>query len=176
MYKYKGYDPPANGWKVELPKMEELDKAGRLYFPPDKKQRIQTKSYLDEVIELRTDPKYGKFFEHKPAKAKVKIARAKDEIAVEIEDFISPTILERLDQQAGLVKPTIDDWRAMVDCVMIDLAYDGEVFSIALSDVPERKTDLVKGSYTLPAPKGRTTVAVKIVDMLGEEVLATGEV
>ena len=55
----------------------------------------------------------------------------------------------------------------------IDPAYDGHVFNIALSDVPERKDDLVQGTYELPAPKGKTTVAVKIVDMLGEEVVET---
>jgi hypothetical protein len=60
-----------------------------------------------------------------------------------------------------------------VDVVLIDAAYDGEVFNIALSDVPERKDDLVLGRYELPAPAGRTTVAVKIVDMLGEEVLVS---
>jgi hypothetical protein len=109
--------------------------------------------------------------QHEPAKAKVKIARKKDEIAVEIEEFISPTIIERLQQQAGLLKPKIDDWRAMVDCVMIDTAYDGKVFNVALSDVPEKKTDYVRGSYELPAPAGDTTVAVKIIDMLGEEVV-----
>ncbi len=54
---------------------------------------------------------------------------------------------------------------------MIDTAYNGEVFNVALSDVPERKTDLVAGRYELPAPAGQTTVAVKITDMLGEEVL-----
>jgi len=45
-----------------------------------------------------------------------------------------------------------------------------------LSDVPEKKSDLVKGTYDLPAPAGKTTVAVKIVDMLGEEVLIAREV
>jgi hypothetical protein len=59
----------------------------------------------------------------------------------------------------------------MVDTVMIDAAHDGKVFNIALSDVPEKKSDFVEGKYTLPVPKGKTTVAVKIVDMLGEEVL-----
>ena len=54
---------------------------------------------------------------------------------------------------------------------MIDTAHDGKVFSVALSDVPERKTDLVSGRYEIPAPAGPTTVAVKITDMLGEEVL-----
>ncbi len=124
-------------------------------------------------IELRTDPKYGKFIKHEPARAKVKVARNKDKVTVEIEDFISPTIIERLTQQAGLLKPKIDDYRAMVDCVMIDPVYDGKVFNVALSDVPEKKTDLVAGKYDLPAPKGETTVAVKIIDMLGEEVLVT---
>jgi hypothetical protein len=128
------------------------------------------------VIELRTDPKYGKFIKHEPARAKVAIARKKDKLVVEIEDFISPTILERLSQQAGLLKPKIDDWRAMVDCVMIDPAYDGKVFNVALSDVPEKKPDLVAGRYELPAPTGKTPVAVKIIDMLGEEVLTVREI
>lgn len=39
----------------------------------------------------------------------------------------------------------------------------------------KKKTDLVSGSYTLPAPEGVATVAIKIVDMLGEEVLLTLE-
>lgn len=129
-----------------------------------------------EVIELRTDPKYGKFMQHEPARAKVKITRKKDKITVEIEEFISPTIIERLSQQAGLLKPKIDDWRAMVDCVMIDTAYDGKVFNIVLSDVPEKKTDLVQGSYELDVPGSDTAVAVKIIDMLGEEVLFTKNV
>ena len=55
--------------------------------------------------------------------------------------------------------------------ILIDAAYSGEVFNIAFSDVPPRKDDLVHGHYELPAPDGPTTVAVKIIDMLGEEVL-----
>jgi len=61
----------------------------------------------------------------------------------------------------------------MVDSVMVDTAYDGQVFNMALSDVPERKTDLVAGRYELSAPDGSATIAVKITDMLGEEVLVT---
>ena len=48
-------------------------------------------------------------------------------------------------------------------------------FQPVRADLPEKKTDLVSGSYTLPAPEGETTVAVKIIDMLGEEVLVTLE-
>jgi DNA modification methylase len=129
-----------------------------------------------EIIELRTDPKYGKFIAHQPIRAKVDIARKADKLVVEIKDFISPSIIERLQSQAGLLQPKIDDWRAMVDCVMIDPAHDGTVFNIALADVPEKKADFVQTRYELAAPKGKTTVAVKITDMLGEEVLVTKEV
>jgi len=61
----------------------------------------------------------------------------------------------------------------MVDSVAIDTAYNGQFSNIALSDVPERKSDLVSGGYDLPAPPDETTVAVKITDVLGEEVLVT---
>lgn len=129
-----------------------------------------------EVIELRTDERYGAWLAHEPARAKVRIERRKNQIHATIADFISPTIVKRLAEQTGVVEPRIDDWRAMVDCVMIDTSYDGEVFDITLSDVPERKSDLVSGTYELDAPKAKTTVSVKIVDMLGEEVLVTKHV
>jgi DNA modification methylase len=128
------------------------------------------------VIELRTDPKYGKFIEHRPAQAKVAITRRNGKVHVAITDFISPTIVERLQQQAGVLKPKIEDWRAMVDCVMIDTAFNGEVFNVVLTDIPERKSDFVAGSYDVDAQAGETTVAVKIIDMLGEDVLVTQKV
>ena len=58
----------------------------------------------------------------------------------------------------------------MVVSVMIDSAYDDKVFNITLSDVPEKKNDLVEGKYAVEAAQG-ATVAVKLTDMLGEEVL-----
>jgi hypothetical protein len=54
-----------------------------------------------------------------------------------------------------------------------DADYDGKVFNITLSDVPERKTNLVEGRYEIPTGKVGQTIAVKIIDMLGEEVLTT---
>ncbi len=124
------------------------------------------------VIELRTDPKHGGLLLHQPAQAKVNITRQKAKIFITIEEFISPTITQRLQRDATLfANVTIPDWRAMVDYVLIDTAFDGEVFNVILVDLPERKSDLVQGYYELPAPEGDSTVAVKIVDMLGEEVL-----
>jgi DNA modification methylase len=155
---------------IELAAQAWIEEWNRLRKGKDAVNRI-------DVVELRTDPRYGGFLAHKPATARVKVRRQKDTLRVEIVDFISPGILERLAQQAGpLLAPKIDDWRAMVDSVMIDPAYDGQVFKVALADVPERKDELVGGSYELPAPDGPTTVAVKITDMLGEEVLSTAAV
>jgi len=124
-----------------------------------------------EVIELRTDPKYGKFIQHKPAQAKVKVKRAKGTVTLTVEDFISPSILERLEAQSGLLKAQVTDWRSMVDCILIGTNYDGEVFNIALSDIPEKKDDLVQGTYELSLENPQTPIAIKIIDMLGEEVV-----
>jgi len=41
---------------------------------------------------------------------------------------------------------------------------------------PDKKTDLVDGSYEIPAEKAESIVAVKRIDMLGEEVLVTKKV
>jgi hypothetical protein len=131
-----------------------------------------------EVIELRSDPRYGGFFTHEPARAKVTFKRVKENVEITIDDFISPTILERLKQQNRdnpLFQPQVSDWRSMVDSVMIDTDCDGEIFNITLADVPERKNDLVEGKYTVEAKKG-AALAVKLTDMLGEEVLVVKEV
>ena len=39
----------------------------------------------------------------------------------------------------------------------------------ALADAPTHKQDLVMGRYELPAPPLGTTVALKVIDMPGEE-------
>jgi DNA modification methylase len=129
-----------------------------------------------ELIELRTDPKYAGFFRHDPATAKVRIQRKGNKISVKIENFISPTVIKRLDMEESLFKAKITDWRSQVDCVTIDSNYNGQVFNVALSDVPAKKNDLVNGVYDLLAPKNPTNVAVKIIDMLGEEVLIVKKV
>ncbi|MBI3747198.1 MAG: site-specific DNA-methyltransferase, partial [Chloroflexi bacterium] len=128
------------------------------------------------LIELRTDPKYGKFFEHRPASARVRFEAQGEAVRVTIDDFISPSIVERLSAQEGVLTPQITDWRAMVDSVFIDAAYDGEVFNVALADIPERRQDLVSGSYAVTRPAGsERPVAVRMTDMLGEDVLVIEE-
>ncbi len=65
----------------------------------------------------------------------------------------------------------IDDFRAQIDCVLIDTNYNGGNFNIVASDLPKKKTDFIRGRYELMLPHAGAKVAVKIVDMLGEEVI-----
>ncbi|MDD5689793.1 MAG: site-specific DNA-methyltransferase [Caldisericia bacterium] len=129
-----------------------------------------------EVIELKTDKKYGNFLIHKPDEAKVNIERKGDKAIIEILDFISPTIIERLNIDNTLFKVKIPDYRSMIDYILIDTNYDGKTFHIVYSDVPEKKDDLIKGKYELEIPKDKVKIAVKIVDMLGEETLVSKEI
>ncbi len=126
-----------------------------------------------QVIELRTDAKYGGFLKHEPLTASIRLQREGEQLSVAVTDVLSPGIVKRLNLEEGLFRAQIDDWRACVDCIMVDTAYDGRLFNVVCADVPERKTDLVQGQYRLPAPPAGSVVAVKIVDMLGEEVIVT---
>ena len=77
------------------------------------------------------------------------------------------------DLETGLFRAQVTDWRAVLDYVLIDADHDGEVFGVTLADVPERKQGLVNGLYELPLPRAGARVAVKIIDMLGEEIVVT---
>lgn len=121
------------------------------------------------LIELRTDRKAGGFIKHEAMSVQASAVREGDKLIVQIDDVVSPSIIARLDLQEGIFRAQIPDWRAVVDCVLIDAAHDGSVFNVNLADVPERKKDLVSGHYELAAPAAGSSVAVKVIDMLGEE-------
>lgn len=57
---------------------------------------IEKTPHVFELYQKLYPKQYGKFIKHEPARAKVKIARKDGQLVVEIEDFISPTIIERL--------------------------------------------------------------------------------
>ncbi len=56
VYKYKGYNPPKNGWKVNIERMREMHKEGLLHFPKDKDGRIQPKQYLKDTLDNKAVP------------------------------------------------------------------------------------------------------------------------
>jgi DNA modification methylase len=47
-YTYKGYEPPANGWRCPIETMTKYDNDALLHFPKLKTGRIAFKRYLDE--------------------------------------------------------------------------------------------------------------------------------
>ncbi len=150
-------DPEIERWNVKQPYK-------------DARTKIRMKQI--KVIELKTDKRYGHFLIHDPAEAKIVVERtSEDKAVIEIQDFISPTIIKRLNIESGLFRVKIPDFRCMIDTVLIDNNYDGKTFRIVYSDVPEKKDDLVQGKHEIALPNPEAKVAVKIIDMLGEEVL-----
>ena len=128
------------------------------------------------VIELRTDKKYGKFLIHHSPEAKVGIKRKSKNVEIKIENFISHSIIERIKSDEPVVEVLIKDFRMMIDSVLIDTKYDGKIFNIKYSDIPSKKDDFVEGVYELPIQLAKCKVAVKIIDMLGEEILVVKEI
>ena len=109
-----------------------------------------------------------------PASAEVNFQRQGDSVKITISEYISPTILARMDIDRTIFDEQIDDFRAQIDCVLIDTDYTGEHFKIVKSDVPKKKEHFVDGEYTVSLPRSDARVAVKIIDMLGEETIFYG--
>lgn len=108
-----------------------------------------------------------------PAEANVKFEREGMSVTITIVDYMSPTILGRLEIDRTIFDEQIEDFRAQIDCVLIDTDYTGKHFTIVESDVPEKKEDFVDAQYTVSLPHSDARVAVKIIDMLGEETVIT---
>lgn len=70
-------------------------------------------------------------------------------------------------QKLSLQKEYVEDWRQLVDSVMIDWNYDGVVMQPTVTDVPG-KDELVVGVYDIPGDCG--TIKVKITDLLSESL------
>ena len=109
-----------------------------------------------------------------PAQAKVDFKREGQNVTITIADYISSTICDRLDLDRTIFDEHIEDFRAQIDCVLIDTDYKGEHFTIVESDVPKNKEDFIEAEYMVPIPRSDARVAVKIIDMLGEETIETG--
>ena len=70
-------------------------------------------------------------------------------------------------QKLSLQKEFVEDWRQLVDSIMIDWNFDGVVMQPAITDVPD-KNELVSGIYDIPESAG--TIKVKITDLLSESI------
>ena len=70
-------------------------------------------------------------------------------------------------QKLSLQKEYVEDWRQLVDSIMIDWNYDGVVMQPEVTDVPG-KDELVSGVYAIP--EECSTIKVKITDLLSESL------
>ena len=80
-----------------------------------------------------------------------------------IKNFYPLNLMQKL----SLDKETVDEWRQLVESVMIDYNYDGEVMQPAVIDIPE-KNGMVTGKYRVPQDAGR--IRIKITDVLSESL------
>jgi adenine-specific DNA-methyltransferase len=80
-----------------------------------------------------------------------------------IDAFYPMNLLSKL----SLQKERVEDWRELVESIMIDWNYDGAILQPAVVDIPD-KNDLVAGKYKIPADAG--TIRIKITDLLSESL------
>lgn len=108
-----------------------------------------------EVVDILRDKVNLEF--RRDSKADVQIEGDK----LVIREFYPMNLLQKL----SIEETNVEEWRELVDSVKIDFNYDGAVFTPTVIDIPEG-SDLVKGSYKIPANAG--TIKVKITDLLSE--------
>lgn len=82
---------------------------------------------------------------------------------VEIRQFFPMNLMQKL----SLQKENVDNWTQLVESVMIDYDYDGNVLKPQIIDIPD-KNSLVKGKYDIPNNHGR--IKIKITDLLSESL------
>lgn len=93
--------------------------------------------------------------------AEVEIVREDGKLV--IKAFYPMNLMQKL----SLQKEYVENWRQLVDSIMIDWNYDGVVMQPSVTDVPG-KNELVVGTYDIPEDCG--TIKVKITDLLSESL------
>lgn len=108
-----------------------------------------------EVVDILRDKAELEFKRDSQAKVSIKAGE------LVIEAFYPMNLLQKL----SLQKESVDDWKELVESVLIDWNYDGAVLQPAVLDIPG-KNEMVKGAYKVPGDAG--TIRVKITDLLSE--------
>lgn len=110
-----------------------------------------------EIVDILRDKKELQL----KREAEAEIVREGDKLV--IRSFYPMNLLQKL----SLQKEYVEDWRQLVESIMIDWNYDGVVMQPSVTDVPGKK-ELVKGIYDIPEDAG--TIKVKITDLLSESL------
>lgn len=110
-----------------------------------------------EIVDILLDKSSLEF--KRDSKADIKLKGN----TVVVEEFFPMNLLQKLSLQAQ----SVENWKQLVDSIMIDYNYNGETLEPQIIDIP-CKNELVKGVYSIPANHGR--VKVKITDLLSESL------
>ena len=82
-----------------------------------------------------------------------------------IKEFYPMNLMQKLSIQKD--DNFVEDWRQLVESIMVDFNYDGAVLSPTITDIPG-KNELVIGEYDIPENAGN--IKVKITDLLSESL------
>lgn len=102
-------------------------------------------------------------------KANLQLKREAEAVVVRKENklVIKAFYPMNLMQKLSLQKETVDDWKQLVESIMVDFNYDGAVLQPTVMDIPA-KNEFVSGEYDIPETAG--TIRVKITDLLSESL------
>jgi len=129
-----------------------------------------------EIRDILTDKK-NLIFKKKP-EAKIEVKAKDKKLSVELKEFYSPILMRKLEVENGKMlkkehQAKVGDFKQIIDSVAIDVDYNGNLFNAEIMDLPTKK-ELIKAKYEWEyLKKGKFVVAVKIVDVLGEEYFET---
>ncbi len=139
-----------------------------------------------EIRDIQTDKKELDF--KKPTEANISYTAKGKVLTIEVKDYYSPLLMKRLElENDGRLsmkeRVNVFDFRQAIEHVVIDVNYgEGQKkadtsFNAEAFLHKEKKDELVETAYSHTYEKAGTyTVAVKIVDVLGEEYFETHEV
>lgn len=153
--------------------------SGVEYDVPNFLRKENTTGVVVEIYDVLGSTKDLIFKEYPECKMVVKV---KDKgLLVDIKEFYSPLLMRKLELENERAvkkenKAKVEDFKQIIDSVAIDVDYNGKLFNAEIIDLPEKR-EVVKAHYAWDyQKKGKYMVAIKIIDVLGEEYFETFEV
>ena len=95
---------------------------------------------------------------------------------VEIVDVQPPAQTTPANRVRRARTHTASDWRALVDAIDIDPAYNGSVLRPVVMDLPRKRRAVVQGQYLVQVAETPTEIAVRVTDIFGQEQLVVQRV
>ena len=108
-----------------------------------------------EVVDILRDKSNIEFKRDSEAEFKL------DKGMFEVLSFYPMNLMQKL----SLQKESVNEWRELVESIVIDWNYDGAAMEPTVVDIPS-KDEFVSGEYKIPEDAG--TIKIKITDLLSE--------